>query len=310
MTDEPNIQGFAAWLREQDKSDLTILGYSRSIQGFANWFAVSNGEALSPDGITPTDVREYRQYLLVTQKRKASTINVHLAAIQAFAHFGIAHGVIDSNPVAGIKRVSITRRAPKWMDRKEQHRLQRTLEKELISAQTENRRFLAVRNQAILGLCLNTGLRVGELCVLNLDDIQLTARKGFLLVRQGKGSKQRQIPLNPAARKALEAWFPVRLEKLGDKGMPAERKSLFIGQRGDRLTVRGVQKVFAHYKEEARIDTLTPHITRHTFAKNLIEAGVSLEKVADLLGHESLETTRGYILPSQLDLEMAVSSLA
>jgi len=309
MIDDQKICAFTNWLREQDKSEVTIQGYTRVLRSFSRWFAGINGDEFCSEGITPSDVREYRKHLMVVRKHKANTVNHHLAAIQAFARYAIANGEIESNPADGIKRVTITRGAPRWMDRKEQHRLQRALEKEWISAQTKNQRFLAIRNQAILGLFLNTGLRVGELCALNLDDIQLSARKGVLLVRQGKGSKQRQIPLNGAARKVLEAWFPARQEKMTELGIPADSQSIFIGQRGQSLTVRGVQKVFTLYKLEARIENLTPHITRHTFAKNLIEAGVSLEKVADLLGHESLETTRGYTLPSQLDLEKAVGSL-
>ena len=169
MTVEPNIHAFAVWLKGQDKSDLTIQGYTRALHDFARWFGGTNGEVLSPEGITPTDVRDYRQYLLVIRKNKANTINVHLAAIRAYAHYGIDRGKIESNPTDGIKRIGIAKGAPRWMDRKEQHRLQRMLEKELISAHTENRRFLAVRNQAILGIFLNTGLRVGELCALNLN---------------------------------------------------------------------------------------------------------------------------------------------
>jgi site-specific recombinase XerD len=309
MTEESKFNDFTRWLRDQDKSDLTVQGYVRAIRGFAGWFADTNGEDLHPEGITPTDVRTYRQHLMVARNHKANTINHHLAAIQAYVRFAITEGKIESNPVEGIKRVSITRGAPRWMDRKEQHRLQRTLEKELISAKTENQYFLAIRNQAILMLFLNTGVRVGELCALNMEDIQLSDRKGVLLVRQGKGSKERQIPLNNAVRKALKTWIPVRLEKLTHLGIPADIEALFISQRGNRLTIRGVQKVFAHLKVEASIEALTPHITRHTFAKNLIDAGVTLEKVADLLGHESLETTRGYTLPSPLDLEKAVCSL-
>jgi len=309
MTEKQNFDAFTNWLRAQDKSELTIQGYARALRSFARWFADTNGEQLHPAGITTTDVRAYRQHLLVTRKQKANTINHQLAALQAYVRYAIAQGKIESNPVAGIKRMSITRGAPRWLDRKAQHRLQRVIEKELISAQTENQRFLAIRNQTILGLFLHTGLRVGELCALHLSDIELTERRGVLLVRQGKGRKERQIPLNITARNVLSAWFPVRQAKLTAWGKPLATQPLFIGQCGQLLTVRGVQKIFAHFKAAASLDTLTPHITRHTFAKNLIEAGVTLEKVADLLGHASLETTRGYTRPSQLDLEQAVGSL-
>ena len=127
--------------------------------------------------------------------------------------------------------------------------------------------------------------------------IKITTRKGRLIVRSGKGSKRREIPLNKDARKALK--------DLNYSQNQGQFEAVFMGQRGP-MTPRGVESMFRKYVAHTELDEVTPHKLRHTFCKNLIDAGVSLEKVAMLAGHENLETTRRYCSPSNHDLEAAV----
>ena len=128
-------------------------------------------------------------------------------------------------------------------------------------------------------------------------DIRVTDRHGTLTVRNGKGSKHREIPLNKDARRVLLL--------LGYREHAGKSKPVFLGQRG-RLTPRGFQLLLAHYVKAAKLQEVTPHSLRHSFCKNLANAGVSLEKIAALAGHESLETTRRYCEPSLGELEEAV----
>jgi integrase/recombinase XerC len=108
------------------------------------------------------------------------------------------------------------------------------------------------------------------------------------------------VPLNQDARAALTA--------LGYPQHAGEEAVILQGQRGP-MTPRGVQSLLARYGAMAHLDDLSPHALRHTFCKNLIDAGVGLEQVAALAGHESLETTRRYCTPSRLDLERAVERI-
>ncbi len=119
--------------------------------------------------------------------------------------------------------------------------------------------------------------------------------------RAGKGRKQRVVPINTEARRLLDEWFTVR----PDTGS----EMLFIGQRGEPMQVRSIQLAVARIAASAGLDEVTPHHLRHTFAKSLLNNGVSLEKVAALLGHESLDTTRLYVTPGERDLEDAVAGL-
>lgn len=155
------------------------------------------------------------------------------------------------------------------------------------------------RDIAIVRLLLNTGLRVQELCVLTWEDVTVTEQIWAVTVGSGKGGKHRQVPLNADARGVLHS--------VGYPTHAGARAPIFTGQRGP-LTVRGVQGVIARYGRIAGLD-VSPRTLRHTFCKNLVNAGVGLEQVAALAGHENLEITRQYFEPSLKDLEDAVELL-
>jgi site-specific recombinase XerD len=124
---------------------------------------------------------------------------------------------------------------------------------------------------------------------------------GQTFERGGKGGKYRAVPLSKEVRVALEAYLQQRIEDGSQR--------LFLGQRGP-VNVPGVQYLVAKYAYQARLQDVTPHTLRHTFGKNLVDAGVSLEQVAALLGHESLDIVMIYTKPSHGDLEKAVRKAA
>lgn len=300
----PLLLEFQRHLEDQDLSPLTIRGYLADLRHFARWFEQTNGETLTVQRITPTDVKEYKHFLIGVEKRKASTVNRRLAALAALAKWARRTRQIQSDPTENIKGVPNVTSGPKWLDKHEQYALSRAIENDLqLSKLRYPKRWVTRRRDASLVLfLLHTGLRLSEAMQLYLADLQITERKGSVLVRQGKGGKQRNVPLNSEARKALQEWISVR--------PPSEFLWTVVeGTEPQALNGRSVQRVLHRYGREAKIDTLTPHVCRHTFAKNLVESGVGLEKVAALLGHSSLNTTRIYITPSERDLEQAVEQL-
>src|SRR5574338_1223897 len=295
-----NFELFRACLVSLGRSERTIAGYLIDIKTFASWFEQTNGYPLAPDNLTPTDIREYRQFLLNVQKAKASTINRQLAVLRAYGLWAKNSGSVTYNPVEEIKSIAQQKHAPKWLDRREQAALQREAERRIQAAKTEPAKRQAIRDHCILIVLLNTGLRVNELINLEMVDITLMDRKGELRVRTGKGEKQRVLPLNNTVRKSLKTWFEVRPE--------TDLQKVFISQRGG-MKVRAVQSLLEGLGKYANISKMTPHMARHTFAKNLVNSGVSLEKVAMLLGHSSLDTTMVYTTPSMSDLDQAVKVL-
>ena len=130
-----------------------------------------------------------------------------------------------------------------------------------------------------------TGMRVRELCDLAWDDIKISPRRSFLVVKYAQPGRTRRVPLSSAAKRALYS--------IDYSSLKSSTAKVFIGQRG-ALTPRGVQLMLKKYGRDINMNTLSPHQLRHTFCKNLIDQGVSLAKVAMLAGHESLESTRRY----------------
>lgn len=184
-----NFDTFKQFLEDAGKSERTISGYLADMMLFSRWFEQTNGEVLSSINLTPTDVREYKQFLLNVQKAKATTINRHLAALRAYAAWAKTAGGAAYNSVEGIKGIAQQKHAPKWLDRKEQAAVLREGERRVQAAKTEPAKRQAIRDHCVLVVFLNTGLRVSELVALEVEDISLSERKGELRVRAGKGEK-------------------------------------------------------------------------------------------------------------------------
>jgi integrase/recombinase XerC len=150
-------------------------------------------------------------------------------------------------------------------------------------------------------MMLGTGLRISEAAALKIADIEVGDRSGWAYVRLGKGMKPRSVPLSVHVRKALQTYLKIRPDE--------DNEDLFLGQRGP-LSEWGIHSIVKKYAYQARQEYVTAHTLRHSFARNLVNAGTPLEQVAVLLGHESLDTTKIYTQPSERDLERAVSSAA
>jgi integrase/recombinase XerC len=291
---------FIDYLTEEGRSTNTILNYRLDLQGFAEWFQQTNGETIKMQNITPTDIRQYKQFLQTVRKQKPASINRKLATLRVLSSWAQEKSMIETSFVRGTKDIKGQDLAPRWLDRKEELKLKRELERGVAAAQTKPAKLQAIRDASIFNLLLNTGLRISELCSLKMDDLSLSDRKGAILIRSGKGEKSRTIPLNQNAREAIRDWMKVRPQSTKDR--------LFSGKRGVGITPNAVQRRLTDYGRRVDID-VTPHVLRHTFAKKLTDSGISIEKVAELLGHASLNTTRRYIKPSQADLEKAVIQL-
>jgi site-specific recombinase XerD len=274
------------------KSPHTVKAYGHDVADFARWYQQTTGEALDPQLVDSREIQAYRGYL-IRQERKPATINRRLIALRGFFRWGKQEGLCEENPFEVIEKVLVKQQkdtAPRWLERKERLALLRAARK------SGSRRDLAII-QTLLG----TGLRISELAALKVSDVEISDRKGWLRVREGKGGKARDIPLDNRTRKALSNYLEERQED--------RRKQLLLGQRGP-LSEPGINYLVGKYAYQARVEDCTSHTLRHTFAKNLVDTGTPLDQVATLLGHESLDTTRVYTRPSKKDLEQAVRRAA
>jgi integrase/recombinase XerC len=224
-------------------------------------------------------VREYKTYLL-TSGRSSTTVNAVLAALDNF-HLYLGLGA------AKVRRQDLPVQAPKALELDEIRRVKRSIARS------------SVRNQTVMLLMLHTGLRISELAALNVGDVFVTSRKGELLVRCGKGSKQRKIPLNSEARTIMQAYLV---------GPQDPQEPLFKSQRGARLSVNAIDYVVRQIARDAGVK-MSAHTLRHCALSQMVRQGVDIVTVAELAGHSRLETTRRYSLPTANDKINAVEKL-
>ena len=142
-----------------------------------------------------------------------------------------------------------------------------------------------MRDDAVLEVLYGSGLRVSELCGLNIQDVDLGA--GWASV-WGKGSKQRRVPLSEAATFALARWAKEGRQKLVKERSP--REALFLNARGGRLGTRDVRRIV----DRRSASPAHPHALRHSFATHMLDGGADLRVVQELLGHSSVRTTQVY----------------
>ncbi len=299
---EEQLERFVIHLQSRDRARRTITGYRRDLEHFAEWFTQTNGRPPTPATVTPLDVREYRQYLL--RHYRPASVNRRLAALRSFFTWALGQGIAPSDPTSHIHWAHKSPRAPRWLTRPQTYALLRAVQEARQVAEVKGNlpsARKARRDRAIICLMLFAGLRISEVCELRVDDVEINERSGKVVVRLGKGGKYREVPLNADARRAVREWLEVRPATAGER--------LFVGQHGQPLGDTGVRGAVEKYASRAGLEGVTPHTLRHTFGKNLVDAGVSLDRVAALLGHESLETTRLYTTPSEADLAEAVGRI-
>jgi site-specific recombinase XerD len=287
------LEAFKQDLYSEDTSRNTTSAYLSDLSHFLNWYS-QTFETFDIAAVMPGDIRDYREHLQEQVPPLApATINRRLAALRRFFSWAKENGFAENQPTERIRNVETTDHGPRSLDRKQWHRLQRVVE--------QAKGNQGVRDRCIVLLLYHTGLRAGELAALQLSDLILGERSGHVQVRRGKGNKSRKVPLNAEARSAIREYLQVRPS--------SEGPSLLVGQRGEPLSAHAIYDVVVKYGHRAGLDDITPHTLRHTFARTLVAAGVSLSDVADLLGHSSLDTTRISTKASETDLAAVVARL-
>lgn len=282
--------GYAEQLEATPLDPDSRRAYASRLRCFLSWLSTADidGDPLTDPASRDGAVRDYRTHLQTVAKRKPTTINAHLAALADF-YTRCGLGTPDA------RRLDLPQNAPKALGAKDQTRWLRTCE-----------RWLDPRDRALGYLPFYAGLRIGETVALDLDDIHLSARKGTVIVRAGKGGRYREVPAHPVLRENLAIW-------INDErpGWPCAttQSALFLNRRGGRITVKSADDILGEIADTACIADFTTHVLRHTFGTNLVRAGTDLVLVAELMGHGRLESTRRYTRPSAADREKAVNSL-
>jgi site-specific recombinase XerD len=286
--EEARFALFLRNLREKGRSPRTLRAYEFDWSQFAAWYTEVNQEPFTLERLAAMDVQDYLTWGQ-QQNLKPATLNRRLAWLKQYATWGMEQKVVDPDMRRRIKAIPIQRKqqlAPRSLSPQEARKL---LKEVKVRGNP--------RDEAIISLLLYTGLRVGELVSLTLADVTLSERKGVIQVRAevAKGSKERAVPVPKQAREALQAYLAER---------PAESNgALFVGRQG-ALSVEGVAAIVAKYAAWSRLDEVTPHVLRHTFAYSYLENNNNdLVALADILGHSDLNTTRIYTRRRLSDLQ-------
>ncbi len=276
------------FLTENDFSKNTIRAFSNDISKFMHWFTSANNEMLDVQRITTRDIADFKDYLKKTMA--VSSVNRHLVSIRRFLGWLNDHGLISSNPAKKVKELKKQALAPKGLSQSEVRKLLREL---------EIRHDL--RANAIFHLFLFTGCRVGDLIKLELHDIAITERTGSVIFKNGKGGKQRIVPLPLQARRAITDYLQCRPR--------VSCIELFIGERGP-LTESGITALCMKYSALVGFK-IHPHLLRHTFAHQFLKDNANdLVSLAQILGHENINTTCRYTLRKQDDLQETAERLS
>ncbi|MFW6598274.1 tyrosine recombinase XerC [Microlunatus sp. Y2014] len=261
--------------------DLTQLGVHLARLGHADF-----GDA---------GLRDLRSWLAnqTSRGQQRSTLQRRVTAVRVFYAWLAATGRIESDPASTLRSPKGARRLPGTADAPTVARL--------VGSPAESATEVTpvvLRDVAMLETLYATGIRVSELCGLDVDE--LDRARGAVRVL-GKGNKERVVPLGRPAASALDAWLAVRGELAG----PSARGAMFVGERGGRIDPRVVRRIVHRAARAAGGPDLAPHGLRHAMATHLLEGGADLRVVQEVLGHSSLATTQLYTHVTQDRLRTA-----
>lgn len=271
---------FSEHLRhERGRSEHTVRAYSGDIDSLID--TVRERGVTEPAGITLALLRNW----LSEQTRRGaakSTVARRASSARAFTAWCLRRGLIDADPGERLASPKAGAHLPIVLDQAAAVRL---MDHAALACDDGDPR--AVRDRAMIELLYATGIRVSELCGIDVEDVDRTAR---VMRVTGKGDKQRMVPFGLPAARALDAYLEVRTELVtGRTG-----QELFLGNRGGRIDPRAVRECVHRLSEQAGVPSIGPHGLRHSAATHVLEGGADLRTVQELLGHASLSTTQRY----------------
>jgi site-specific recombinase XerD len=280
---------------EKMASTTTIYGYRKEVKKFIDYIT-DNTDILDINLISTSTVRQYFYYAKENRGLCQSSLSKIISTIKSFFNYLEEEEIIIKNPTRKIRVPKKIYRIPSVMSKYEVDLIIRSVDFAPLRCRKNN-----IRDKLVLSLLYYTGIRKSELLNLNWNDINLS--KNTLIVRNGKGGKDRLIPLHKKVTELLDSYL--------DERLPLKNDALIIGEQGRRLCNGSFEYLLKMYLTLSGLKKkgYSAHTFRHTFATHLIEAGVDIFKVQKLLGHSSLDTTKIYINFNSSQMAKAVDRL-
>lgn len=264
-------------LLERGLSENSISSYGNDVRHLVE-FLITKG--LTIDKIKSEDLHEFLTLVHELGIAPRSQARM-LSGIKSFFKFMILEGYLEENPTEFIEAPKLTRELPDVLSVEE-------IDAMIAAIPIDKEESL--RNHAIIETLYGSGLRVSELIDARLSRLDLNEN---LLIVEGKGSKERLVPVSPVASSLIESWLNQR-SRMNIK--PEGSDIIFLNRRGKPLTRVMIFYIIKHLAGLAGIKkTVSPHTLRHSFATHLLEGGANLRAIQEMLGHESIATTELYL---------------
>jgi integrase/recombinase XerC len=281
---------------ERQLSPRTVRAYTDDLAEFQQFLTAYYG---TPEwtwgGVDRLAIRSFMGDCASRRGLSKRSIARKLSSVRALFRFLHVEELIPANAARSVRSPKAERTLPGFLTREQVETVFDRAE-----ARAMEGGLTGVRNLAIVELFYSTGMRLSELQQLNLADVDLVSERARVL---GKGRKERIVPVGRLAIGALRRYEIRREEAVGQASQP-DRRALFVGQSGKRLTVRQIQNIVGQFLDQVGEDSgLSTHSLRHSFATHLLDAGADLLAVKELLGHASLSTTQIYTHTSKERLQ-------
>jgi integrase/recombinase XerC/integrase/recombinase XerD len=284
------IEYYEVCNRAEGKSPKTISWYSANLKSFRNYLKSRH----LPDSLDTIDTKLLREYVLYLMKRtrynghpytpaktellSSATIHGHVRTLRAFYNWLVTENLAQSNPANGLKPPKVVRKVVSTLSDEEIRAI-------LNSSGTSP---TDARNQALFMILLDTGLRIGELINLKMEDVHMD--EGYLKVL-GKGKKERIVPMGNNAQKALQRY----LFRFRPKPINPVVQNVFLSQSSNPLTENSMKLMFTRLAKRSGVCRLHAHLCRHTFATRFLINGGDVFTLQQILGHSTLEMVSRYV---------------
>jgi integrase/recombinase XerD len=261
------------------------------LRSFVVWYETNSVRAAKVgfqlNQITTPTLTRYRSYLQDQLKLAPASINRYLVTLKSYFAWAFDLKKIANNPAGVVKLIPLVKSSPRQISDAE--------ESAIVSAVTS---YGSARDHTIIILMLHTGLRAAEVCQLQVEHIHLGKRSGYLEV-YGKRNKYREVPLNATIRKVLSEYLPT-----------IEGTWLFLSRKTvGAITTRALGYLVSKYARIAGVEDISPHDLRHRFGYRMAET-VPLHRLAQIMGHDSIDTTMIYVRGTSEDLQRDVEQIA
>jgi integrase/recombinase XerC len=278
---------------ERAYSPRTVTAYGRDLEEFRAEYESRVGRDPDVRRVTTLDIRQHLAALF--GRNDAASIARKLSALRTFFRFLANRGWVEGNPARSVRSPKRAKPLPRALDVDDTFRL-------VEQPGADSRRgadrapHLLARDRALLEVLYGGGLRVSECVGLDLDDLDRDRYGSSCVatVRRGKGGKERLVPLGSKADEAIADYLACRDQFRHPRTGDLDPAALFLNHRGGRLTARSAQRLVSRYSVEAGVYGATPHALRHSVATHLLDGGVDLRSIQELLGHASLASTQVY----------------